>query len=776
MPPPPNPYRGLLAFREEDAANYFGREADVADVLAAVARQPLVAVVGPSGSGKSSLVQAGVVAQLGTTDGWVVATFRPRGRPCAELAQALVARWPADPVERLAQAARLANHWAPAEIPLIDAVHETLRQAGGSRLLLIVDQFEEVYTLAANPDQAQGFLDLLVGAVGTAAITAGGQPPVLCLLLTLRADFLSHALGHQGLAASLDRYPKKLLGPVADADRLRAIIVEPARRAGVELEDLLVERILRDLAQLPGDDAPGGGTSLPLLEFTLAQLWDQQRERQLTHLGYEGLGGLQRALSRHADTVYAAFTDDDRERVHHVLVQMVRPGEGTADTRQVATRAQVRPENWPLVARLADERLVVTGHDATRDEDTAEIIHEALIQHWQPLREWLREDRAFRLWQNGLRQALAEWERTGRDSGALLAGARLAEAEERLAEYGERLGEGEIGYIQASIARRAAEAAERERQRRDRERLQRRINFGLTVFLVVALGLASVAGWQWQVAENQRQVAEGQRQVAEGQRQAADKHKNDAQQQALKAEQRAALLSANVARSLTEEGALDQALLLMLDSLRVFDETSLPDALRIALAKTLEKKSQIETRFLFPNMQVFGTGDALLLVNPQTNDIWRLTDSLDPKLLVHGMPDDDRIEKIARPAKGDEYLVLRLNRDIEGINVNSGEKRKIVLPPPLQEGRALMEEETEFLADGLIVRKFSDTPDTDGAETNAQSDQKRHYQIFDTTDGRMLNFETPKDIHIVGKARGGAFYGDILNAVTNCGFERRLSP
>lgn len=452
LPPPPNPYRGLLAFREEDAPNYFGREADVADVLAAVARQPLVAVVGPSGSGKSSLVHAGVVAQLDTAGDWVVAAFRPRSRPCAELAQALVARWPADPVERLTQASKLAERWSAAEIPLIDVVHETLRQAGGRRLLLIADQFEEVYTLAANPDLAQGFLNLLVGAVeAAAASTAGGQPPVLCLLLTLRADFLSHALGHQGLATSMDRYPKKLLGPVADAERLRAIIVEPARRAGVELEDLLVERILRDLAQLPGDGAAGGGASLPLLEFTLAQLWDQQRERRLTHLGYEGLGSLQCALSHHADAVYAIFTSADQERVRHVLVQMVRPGEGTADTRQVATRTQLRPENWPLISRLADERLVVTGHDAARDEDTAEIIHEALIQHWQPLREWLREDRAFRLWQNGLRQALAEWERTGRDDNALLGGIRLAEAKERLQLQRERLTDAESEYIGTSV-------------------------------------------------------------------------------------------------------------------------------------------------------------------------------------------------------------------------------------------------------------------------------------------------------------------------------------
>lgn len=229
LPPLPNPYRGLLAFREEDAPNYFGRETDAADLLAALERQPLVAVVGASGSGKSSLVQAGVVPPLRAAGGWAIASFRPRGRPLDELAQALVGTWPLDPVERLAQAAELARHWAAGTVPLIDAVRETLRQTDARRLLLIADQFEEVWTLAADPGQAQGFLELLTAAVETAA-QSGGEPPALCLLLTLRADFLGHALDHEGLAASLDRHPKKLLGPVADPERLRAIVCTPAQR------------------------------------------------------------------------------------------------------------------------------------------------------------------------------------------------------------------------------------------------------------------------------------------------------------------------------------------------------------------------------------------------------------------------------------------------------------------------------------------------------------------------------------------------------------------
>ncbi len=510
LPPPPNPYRGLLAFREADAANWFGREPDAADLLAAVERQPLVAVVGPSGSGKSSLVYAGVVPPLRATDGMRIADFRPRGRPFAALAQALVALWPIDPADRVAQARKLAAHLAEAQATLTDAVQETLRQSGGSRLVLIADQFEELYTLGQPGDETLGFADLLVQAVqDSLPIPNRAGPPEFCLLLTLRADFLGHALAHPGLAALLDRCPPKLLGPVEDRARLRAIIEQPARGAGVALEDLLPERILRDLAQAQFSRPAGtadqvGGASLPLLEFALSQLWDRQQERRLTHRGYEELGGIQQALSRHADGVLARLDPADQARMRHVLVQMVRPGEGTEDTRQVATRDQLNPDDWPLVVRLADAdtRLVVTGHDQTTDQDTAELVHEALIRYWSPLREWINADRVFRLWQNGLRQAMGEWERTGRDDGALLAGARLAEAEERIASDGGRISDAEVRYVQASVGRRDAETAERERQRRERERLQRRISFGLAGFLFVALALSGLAAWQWRLAES----------------------------------------------------------------------------------------------------------------------------------------------------------------------------------------------------------------------------------------------------------------------------------
>jgi tetratricopeptide (TPR) repeat protein len=497
LPPPPNPYRGLLAFREEDADNYFGREQDVTDLLPAVEHQPLVVVVGPSGSGKSSLVYAGVAARLRATEDWRIASFRPRGRPEAELAQALVGLWQNDPVERLAQAASLVQHWESGSIALTDTIVETLRQTGGQRLLLIADQFEELYTLGQTPTATDAFIDLLVRAIEAAAVPPeSGLRPSLCLLPTLRADFLGHALGHRALAAVIDRYPKKLLGPVQDSPRLRAIIEQPAQRAGVVLEDLLTERILRDLAQISGDDPEGRGTSLPLLEFTLTELWGQQQERRLTHLAYESLGGIQQALARHADAVYEGFDANERERVRHVLVQMVRPGEGTEDTRQVTTRDQVRPENWALVTCLADKRLVVTSHDEATNQDTAEIIHEALIRHWQPLREWLDADRDNLRLLARLDAAAKHWESQGEAAGLLWRRPDL----DLLRRYAERRG-ADLSPLQGRFYRVALRQARRDRLLRDG-----------AVAALLLLTLTSLGAAWWAVMA--RQEAEQQRHEA----------------------------------------------------------------------------------------------------------------------------------------------------------------------------------------------------------------------------------------------------------------------
>jgi KaiC/GvpD/RAD55 family RecA-like ATPase len=447
---PPNPYRGLEAFREQEARYFMGRDGDVQDVLAMLQQRPFAAVVGASGSGKSSLLFAGVVPQLRQQENWLIADFRPRGDPFRELATALtLLLYPAlDELERLKKRKQLADKLGERSLNLVDVVDLLLKKNPGKRLLLIADQLEELYTQNLAPERQRQFVDELV-----AVVRAQAKKPAFTLLLAMRVDFLSQVLDYEPLAEWV-KPNHLLLGPLGQAG-LEAAIESPARQLGVKLEEGLAERILQDLGQEPG--------ALPLLEFALTQLWERQQYRQLTHAAYKAIGGVTQALARHADETLARF-QDERERLRRVFVQLVRPGEGTEDTRQVATREQVGADNWNLVTELADERLVVTGRDA-QGRETVEVVHEALLRHWQPLRQWIEQDRQFRVWQNRLRLDLQEWEKQGRDEGALLRGTRLAAAEERLNDHVDELSQPEKDYIESSIALREREAAARQRGR-----------------------------------------------------------------------------------------------------------------------------------------------------------------------------------------------------------------------------------------------------------------------------------------------------------------------
>ncbi|MCB0197767.1 MAG: PD40 domain-containing protein, partial [Anaerolineae bacterium] len=250
----------------------------------------------------------------------------------------------------------------------------------------------------------------------------------------------------------------------------------------------LVERILDDVGEEPGN--------LPLLEFALTALWDRQASRQLTHAGYETVNGVKGALTRHADTVFAKLTPAEQETARRLFTQLVRPGERTDDTRRLALRSELNPEDWRLAQRLADARLIVTGRNAAGQE-TVEVAHEALIRDWERLRHWLDADREFLFWQQRLRNGLRQWRASDQDDGALLRGAPLAEAENWLNQRRNDLTDAEREYIQAGLALRERQAAEREAQRR-RE-------------LEVAQELA----------ESERQRAEEQRRAAAGLRQRA---------------------------------------------------------------------------------------------------------------------------------------------------------------------------------------------------------------------------------------------------------------
>ncbi len=457
----PSPYRGLFAFREEDAPYFFGRESFADRLTETLAKQSMVAVIGPSGSGKSSVVFAGLVPRLRSEERWEILTIRPGHQPFHALAGPLVSYLAPDATEtqQLIEIKELASALADERLDLTDILSRLSDRDGPDRhYLLVVDQFEELYTLCPDETARRRFPNLLFKGVQTNNGDTG-----LSLVLTLRADFMGQALANRPFADALQETDVKL-GPMNKAELGRAI-ESPAAKMGVIYEAGLVERILDDVGDEPGN--------LPLLEFALTLLWDRRSGRRLTHAGYDSIGRVEGSLARYADQVYEGLSVEEQDIARRVFTQMVRPGEGTEDTRRLATRDELRPEDWELVQKLADARLAVTGR-TVEGLDTVEVVHEALIKGWGRLREWMEGERAFRAWQERFRISLRQWEDSSRDDGALLRGVPLGEAEDWLRKKNKDLSQAEKNYINESLALRERIVAEREeRRKRELEAAQR---------------------------------------------------------------------------------------------------------------------------------------------------------------------------------------------------------------------------------------------------------------------------------------------------------------
>ncbi|RME83937.1 MAG: hypothetical protein D6775_06845, partial [Caldilineae bacterium] len=298
----PSPYRGLYAFGEADADFFFGREAFSRHLLQALQQRRVVAVVGPSGSGKSSAVFAGLVPYLGRSrEGqWLVASFRPGNRPFFSLSTAVIDLLEPDASEadRVIEARKLSNALAGSTVSLRDVLYHLLRQRSATtRMLLVVDQFEELYALCPQPEERRRFLDMLLApfSVSESAVHSPGSPEEQrCrLLITLRADFLEQALTYHPMADALQD-GIVVLGPMTRRELQRAV-VHPAALLGVGFETGLVERILGDVGMEEG--------RLPLLQFALTILWEHRRNDLLTHAAYDAIGGVAEALARHAEGV-----------------------------------------------------------------------------------------------------------------------------------------------------------------------------------------------------------------------------------------------------------------------------------------------------------------------------------------------------------------------------------------------------------------------------------------------------------------------------------------
>jgi WD40 repeat protein len=473
------PYRGLRTFDEEHADLFFGREADVQRLLEKLKAAPFVAVLGPSGSGKSSLVRAGLVPairrdMLPGSDTWSVCILRPGPHPLSALAAQLVQLAPGDAMQKTVDG--LLDDPRTLQLAIALALADAEPE---KRVLLVVDQAEELFTLARDEAERAAFLDnVLYGA----SVPDGG----LRLVFTMRADFYARAAAYPTFAEQMAAH-QYLVGPL-DEDGLCRAIEEPARLVGLEFEPGLVRTILEDVEREPG--------ALPLLEHALAELWERRRGHLLTLEGYRESGGVEGAIAKRADHIYDELDEPQRELVRRTLLRLTQPGEGAEDTRrrapisELASRREEQTSVDDIVRALVDARLLTTSTDADSGQECVDVAHEALIRSWQRLRGWVEEDRAGLLVHRHVTEAADEWQRHGRRDDDLYRGRRLADALVWREHDEEALNELERAFLDASVA---FEERERLRELRNAKRF-RNASFALFALLIVAI-LAAVAAF-----------------------------------------------------------------------------------------------------------------------------------------------------------------------------------------------------------------------------------------------------------------------------------------
>lgn len=518
----PIPYRGLESYQPEDADWFFGRERLTGVLVDHLRRQSrhggLLAVVGASGSGKSSLLRAGLIPELQSgglevpgSHIWPVTLLTPGSRPVRELATQFAELTADDPdcLESMlltdpAQGASLARRAARWEAG--GNGDGSSGDAGEGLLVLVVDQFEEVFTACHDEHERLAFIGALCAAAECAAPRAGatGTRPAALVVVGLRADFYPHALGYPALVAALQS-SQVVVGPMTAAE-LSSAITGPARMAALDIEDGLVEVLLRDLAPPAGRTVPGAAHdpgALPMLSFALLATWTRSHGGKLTVADYRDIGGIRGAVASAAEKVYnEQLTAAQQDLARQIFIRLVHVADDTADTRRRVPRSELllgHRDVQPVLDAFIGERLI------TAETDDVEIAHEALLLAWPRLREWVDSDRAGVRVHRQLTVAAEVWRDSGREPSALYGGGRLAALGEWLGQAGhaDNLNKLEREFLEASTERKLAEeSAARRRTRR------------LQAFVSVLAALSMVVGVLAIVAYRQKTAATYQRDLA----------------------------------------------------------------------------------------------------------------------------------------------------------------------------------------------------------------------------------------------------------------------
>jgi DNA-binding SARP family transcriptional activator/WD40 repeat protein/class 3 adenylate cyclase len=452
------PYKGLARFEAADAANFFGRERLVAELVARLAESPLLAVVGPSGSGKSSLVRAGLLPAL-------AAGVLPAGSPWHST---ILCPGPS-PVRELA-----------------DRLREAASPAGGQRVLF-VDQFEEAFTAGADRPVQEEFVGRLLDLVDQQDIA---------VVLAIRADHLGRCATFPDLADRLAGNDV-LVGPMRDSE-LRRSVELPAQRAGLKTEPGLVEVIVADVA--------GRAGALPLLSTALAETWERREGRALTLAGYRAAGGVNGALARMAENAYTALPSGPRAAARRLLLRLCDAGEESELSLRRRLPVADAAEDHDVDAHvalesLADRRLL------TIDSDAVEVAHEALLREWPRLRAWLDEDRDGLRIMRHLSHAARAWSEADRDPDELYRGARLAAATEWAESHEPDLNPAEQAFLGASTQRHQSELMTARR----RVRRLRTLVAGAAVLAAIAVVAGAVAFVQRDRADEAAAAADARR-------------------------------------------------------------------------------------------------------------------------------------------------------------------------------------------------------------------------------------------------------------------------